>query len=118
MKNTAALALMFASAAAFAGSSTYRYTEGDGSLLLYVSEESGDIAVEITTTGNNWICTTEELVPCSLEKEGLKCFIEEGYDPIAIAFKGDDVEVTSFPHDLLCGLNGYALGRYKYEGSE
>lgn len=117
IRSVISTALLSAACTAFAcQAETFRYTEGDGTLELKFSEESGDPLITINTVNPNTYHTCEfESQGCSVSDDGFSCFTEEGLDPVNIKFiDRDTLEVTSFPSEY-CGTSGNALGVYKVQ---
>ena len=90
----------------------YRPDNGDGSLSIAVSEESGDVSVAIETVNPNsgHTCSFESEV-CNLTDTGLSCPSEDG--ALELKFLGEGtVEVTAEPSGM-CGLRATMLGVYR-----
>ena len=94
------------------GATVYRPDDGDGTLSIAVSEESGDVSVAIETVNPNsgHTCSFESEV-CNLTDEGLSCPTEDG--ALELKFLGEGtVEVTAEPSGM-CGLRATMLGVYR-----
>ena len=90
----------------------YRPDNGEGTLSIAVSEESGDVSVAIETVNPNsgHTCSFESEV-CNLTDAGLSCPSEDG--ALELKFLGEDtVEVTAEPSGM-CGLRATMLGVYR-----
>lgn len=90
----------------------YRPDDGEGTLSIAVSEESGDVSVAIETVNPNsgHTCSFESEV-CNLTDEGLSCPTEDG--ALELKFLGEGtVEVTAEPSGM-CGLRATMLGVYR-----
>ncbi len=100
------------SASQSSGATVYRPDNGDGTLSIAVSEESGDVSVAIETVNPNsgHTCSFESEV-CNLTDEGLSCPTEDG--TLELKFLGEGtVEVTAEPSGM-CGLRATMLGVYR-----
>ena len=94
------------------GATVYRPDDGEGTLSIAVSEESGDVSVAIETVNPNsgHTCSFESEV-CNLTDEGLSCPTEDG--ALELKFLGEGaVEVTAEPSGM-CGLRATMLGMYR-----
>ena len=102
-----------ADAALASNATIYTYTEGEGSLELEVSEETGDPFITIFTVNPNNGHTCEfESQGCNLTDNGITCYSEDG-SPVQIDYgPNNSLKVTAFPSEL-CGMNGNALGLYQ-----
>ena len=102
-----------ADAAPASNATIYTYTEGEGSLELEVSEETGDPFITIFTVNPNNGHTCEfESQGCNLTDNGITCYTEDG-SPVQIDYgPNNSLKVTEFPSEL-CGMNGNALGLYQ-----
>ena len=90
----------------------YRPDNGEGTLSIAVSEESGDVSVAIETVNPNsgHTCSFESEV-CNLTDAGLSCPSEDG--ALELKFLGEGtVEVTAEPSGM-CGLRATMLGVYR-----
>ena len=100
------------SASQSSGATVYRPDNGEGTLSIAVSEESGDVSVAIETVNPNsgHTCSFESEV-CNLTDEGLSCPTEDG--ALELKFLGEGaVEVTAEPSGM-CGLRATMLGVYR-----
>ena len=100
------------SASHSSGATVYRPDDGEGTLSIAVSEESGDVSVAIETVNPNsgHTCSFESEV-CNLTDEGLSCPTEDG--ALELKFLGEGaVEVTAEPSGM-CGLRATMLGVYR-----
>lgn len=100
------------SASQSSGATVYRPDDGEGTLSIAVSEESGDVSVAIETVNPNsgHTCSFESEV-CNLTDEGLSCPTEDG--ALELKFLGEGtVEVTAEPSGM-CGLRATMLGVYR-----
>lgn len=94
------------------GATVYRPDNGEGTLSIAVSEESGDVSVAIETVNPNsgHTCSFESEV-CNLTDAGLSCPSEDG--ALELKFLGEGtVEVTAEPSGM-CGLRATMLGVYR-----
>lgn len=94
---------------------TFNYRDGEGTLKLYLSFETGLPVVVINTVNPNNLATCDfEAEQCIVTEDNkIVCDAGEGEDPLIVELRTKRrLKVTSFPESF-CGMGASALGSYK-----
>lgn len=97
-----------------AQATTFNYRDGEGTLKLYLSIETGLPVVVINTMNPQTFNTCDFESECVFtDDDEITCDAGEGLDPVIVKLRSNQrLKVKSFPSEL-CGAGVSAQGTYK-----